>query len=1052
MASLVLGAVGAGIGSMIGGTFLGMSATSIGWSIGSTLGSLLSTEKAQTQYGPRLGDLKVQSSAYGVPIPRVYGAMRVAGNMIWSLPIRETVHEEDVGGKGGGGGVTSITYTYSQTFAIALCEGEIVGVLKIWANGELIYNVGEDATAETLVASNSRAAGFTIYTGSETQEANSLIEADVGAGNAPAYRGTAYIVFNDLQLEKYGNRTPNIEAEVVGFGSTGEWVTEIAAPGSSEYNPVIEYRNGLLYVGIRPGSNAQSYKETVYDVGGNIVVPETTYTTTAVGGDIAETACRNWRGLYYTSPLEWRNTLTGISVTVSDPPSWLGALLNSDNHAFIKLPVNAMVMIAAHDGIVSLLRYPWWDDDSGVPAPHHDLEKTLFSYATINERGSYADILEGSSLYYLFELNGASDSTLHKYDIDGTLLDYWTIPAGYTMTEKATYKVEDGIFYSIKSPAYAYRLNGDHTVTELGTSAHGRHPTKCAIGVPALYWMAKWVFRLGPPLAANPVAVSAIVEAECARGDLSGAQIDTSALSDVVPGYVIGQRGAIRAGIEPLMRAVFFDAVEVDEALTFVKRGGALAASIDEDDLGAHPYGAAEPEAVTLDRSQDVELPDEISVIYADVDAAYQVGAQYARRLIGSSRMQQSVQLPIALDADAAKKVADVLLYDAWQCRVAFQFATGVKHSALMPTDVISLEKDAVTYTARIVTREDDGTLIRFTAVWEDLQVYNQSAPAASLPAPDDDVALTPATRLALLDIPLLRDVDDGVGIYTAACGYAAGWGGCQIFKSADAGASWLGFGRAILNDSAIGFATTVLGDFTQNLFDEQNTVTVRLISGTLASASEAAVLNGANAAMLGDELIQFRTATLVGTSTYTLSGLLRGRRGSEWASATHIMGERFVLLGATTTYAQHVPIADLAALRHYRGVSFGTILEAAEQQPFTYAAVSSTPLAPVLLGGGRNAAGDVTINWVRRGRLAPEWTDYADVPVGEESEAYEVEIWNSGYTTLKRTITGLTSPTASYTSAQQTTDFGGNQSTIYVRVYQLSATVGRGRKLEGTV
>ena len=74
-------------------------------------------------------------------------------------------------------------------------------------------------------------------------------------------------------------------------------------------------------------------------------------------------------------------------------------------------------------------------------------------------------------------------------------------------------------------------------------------------------------------------------------------------------------------------------------------------------------------------------------------------------------------------------------------------------------------------------------------------------------------------------------------------------------------------------------------------------------------------------------------------------------------------------------------------------------------------------------------------------------------MPLGEDAQSYEVEIWDSAsYTTLKRTLTGLTSATATYTSAQQVTDFGSNQATLYLKIYQLSATVGRGTALTASV
>ena len=109
MATLVIGAVGAAIGGSIGGTVLGVSAAAIGGFIGSSIGSGIDSQlfgpstAARRTEGPRLSDLAVQSSAYGAPVPLVYGAMRVAGNLIWSTGLKETrsAATTTVGGKGG---------------------------------------------------------------------------------------------------------------------------------------------------------------------------------------------------------------------------------------------------------------------------------------------------------------------------------------------------------------------------------------------------------------------------------------------------------------------------------------------------------------------------------------------------------------------------------------------------------------------------------------------------------------------------------------------------------------------------------------------------------------------------------------------------------------------------------------------------------------------------------------------------------------------------------------------------------------------------------------
>jgi len=208
MATLVLGAAGAAIGGSIGGTILGVSAATIGGFIGSTVGTVVdswivsSLAPTQRIEGARLENLQITSSTEGAVIPRLYGRMRIGGNIIWATDFREEVRTTTHGGGGKGGGGPKIETTehlYYASFAVALCEGPITGIGRIWADGKLM-----DMTGVT----------WRWYPGDEVQEADPFIAAKMVAGSTPAYRGTAYVMFEDLPLNGYGNRLPQLSFEV----------------------------------------------------------------------------------------------------------------------------------------------------------------------------------------------------------------------------------------------------------------------------------------------------------------------------------------------------------------------------------------------------------------------------------------------------------------------------------------------------------------------------------------------------------------------------------------------------------------------------------------------------------------------------------------------------------------------------------------------------------------------------------------------------------------------------------------------------------------------
>jgi len=209
MATLLLTAAGSAIGGAAlpaGISFLGttLSGAAIGSAVGGALGQALDQRLfgpgAQVREGPRLQTLDIQTSTEGAPIPRVFGRMRLAGQIIWATRFKETANtERQGGGKGIGGGpsIERTSFSYSVSVAIGLCEGPIAGIGRVWADGKPMPLEGVT---------------WRLHKGTEDQPRDPLIAAFTP--DTPAFRGTAYLVFEDLPLERYGNRLPQITVEI----------------------------------------------------------------------------------------------------------------------------------------------------------------------------------------------------------------------------------------------------------------------------------------------------------------------------------------------------------------------------------------------------------------------------------------------------------------------------------------------------------------------------------------------------------------------------------------------------------------------------------------------------------------------------------------------------------------------------------------------------------------------------------------------------------------------------------------------------------------------
>jgi len=219
MATLLLQSAGAAIGGLFGplGAVIGRAAGAIaGRAIDQRLFS-----RDRVIKGPRLEEAQIMSSADGAPMPRVYGRVRIGGQIVWATRFEEKVSRSQQGGGKGGGGVTTVKeYSYFANFCVALCEGPVAMLGRVWADGVEI-----DRTRHEI----------RFYPGSEEQEPDPLIVAK--QGEAPAFRGTAHVVFEGFALEDYGNRIPQLTFEIVRPVARldGQIRAMTVIPGSTEF-------------------------------------------------------------------------------------------------------------------------------------------------------------------------------------------------------------------------------------------------------------------------------------------------------------------------------------------------------------------------------------------------------------------------------------------------------------------------------------------------------------------------------------------------------------------------------------------------------------------------------------------------------------------------------------------------------------------------------------------------------------------------------------------------------------------------------------------------
>ena len=1085
---LALGAIGAVAGNFfLPGGFLGMSGAAIGWSFGSFVGGQLFGPSGPDIQGPRLSDRSVSSSAYGNYLPIVYGTFRVGGEVIWSTDLIEHKHKQSAGK--GGGGQTYTTYTYTVSFALALSEGEIDGVRKMWFDSKLVYSQADDATPAELQKSAKLAKRMTVYTGTETQTADPTIEAEMGAGTVPGYRGTAYIVFDDLDVTKYGNRIPQITVEIT-KGTQSLSAAVINTTYSGLYNTFLDIDNGIAYITTGSsqssqdvsniqhrvmrldGTVAKSRKYSIVFADTNEILSNTVYS------QLADQRPTYW-GLYGITPSAnfaivdvgrdaGNARMAGVMSLLGDSYYWLGlcstarVLLDSadatrwvNNIRAVENddPLNPLSVYIYHfvegklyrfDVYVSLLggyfmtEFPTWssyvdeertnyvnwpgfcrDDVSGdIYCIKTDTVTGVCSVKRYTEDGDFVE----EKLSGDFEITGVYSSTL-AYS-DGLL---WAVVAGIGSDRIAVFDwATEAIVYSSPLTGIMPASPAIATITASGNIAN-MNAGGTFISI-----------KLAMTRASMPL--DEVVTDICSRAGLSGAEIDVTDLSsDNVRGMVIGQQMSARGALQMLGAAYFFDAVESDGILKFVKRGDSSVATFEDSDIGCYENEPVELWQAT--RTQEEELPSELMLQYAQHDADYQQGAQFSRRESVLAGNKSALQLAIAFTDNEAKAIVDTLMFTAWHNRHGFKFASWQKFHKIEPADVVTVGGETVRITSR---SEGVNGLIEFEGVRELPQIYTGQVGAGATGSVGGQTVNVPGpTDYELLDIPPLRDSDFYVnGIYWAAAGYLTDWDGATLLKSIDDGDNWESLQSAD-TASVFGYASTTIGNFTGgNIFDEINILRVE-VNGALSSATWDEVINGANVAIVGNEIIQFRTASLISTGIYDLSGLLRGRRGTEWAMDSHSTSERVVLIEEAALRWIDLQSTDYNTSRLFGAVTHGDTIEDVSSRYMTYAGVNQKAFAPVHPGAGRLANGDLYLQWTRSVAIDSHWIDGRDAGNGMADPTYELTVYSdSGYTTLVRTVTGITTESYTYAYADRTAD-GITTGTIYFKVRETGTVNG---------
>lgn len=952
---------------------------------------------AKTQ-GPRLTDLQAPQANYGGVIPYIEGAPRTAGTYVWYSEKREIANESSTGGKGGPG-VDNTLFTYEMDALILFSINELAGIRRVWSNGRLVWSQADNADGQTLQASAEQKnwRGMRFYSGADTQLPDPTYEAAVGIGNAPAYRGRASVFIEGLNLGQSG-QLPVLTFEVVSSGATSS---------ALRVSTVYDAQAGI---GLRTGIAAY--------VGPHHTIYAPKYDNSYLNRDLI-TITNIDEAPYYTlgsdtlPPLGGDSGIVDFINGIADESYWLAL---GNNGSIIRMQDSVglnydMKTPSPNITVGSYARYSGKTMLMLVGVSPYDIYPRGISFgqqATVTSYEPFSATLHAAHWYVLPYI---STGAIYFYDSGLSAIGTIADPRGVGLSQgRLCTDITTGSMY-MQYGGTIFKWNGtawDTYLTALPISLQGPpsvYPTGINVAAGILYSVrivdgprvivSKG--QLDSTLARTPVPLDQVVSRICVRtGLLTTADIDVTALAgDNVRAFAVTQVGPARQALEILMATYLFEAAESSK-IKFVKRGGAPVLTIPYTDLGASNGQVVEP--LPLVHRNDLEVAARVTIKYANMLNDFQSGAETGDRLVTQSTAVNVVDLAIGLTPTEAKRIADAQTMDLAVSLIGIgPVSIGRKYARVEPTDVIVLtKKDGSTFRARVQKLTSANSVNTLELVLDDASVINSVASGDDNDQSSNLIRVVKPTTLLLLDIPILRDADNAPGIY-AAVNSSTPWPGTTLYRSADN----ITYAKSIssVTRAVTGVTTTLLGTWTGgDVFDERNSVTVNVGEGQLASVTRDVLLSTNNNALLvGREIVQFRSALLIGAGVYTVSGLLRGRRGTEWAVAAHAIGERVVLLQTTTLKRIAESAADIGTPVYWKAVTIGKTLAGTQSQAFTDTGVALKPFAPVDL---RKAGDDssIIVTWKRRSRLATRFTGSAgiNVPLGEASESYTVELRNA--------------------------------------------------------
>lgn len=983
------------------------------WSaIGGAIGGWISPTQVE---GPRIGDSADQSSAEGQPIPWILGTCGwIQGNIVDKSEIREIEKTDD----GKGSGVETVTFEAHQDFCIMICESStvrnslMVGVLIVQVDGKIVYDMRPESN---FGPDNAKfLENHTFYDGNDAQLPDPTMEAlpHNGVGNTPYYRNVFTMVARDINLTQYGERIPVYQFVMVGQGEeiTTE-TTELVAPAYLEFAdqpyPLLSPINNYTltgYIQYDAGSSLSFSADTLEEIKAHFsnhlgavrtfghfigysasttlpgaysdvllgsfgvssaVAQPTVVDNTSVmmvfndfqQGEVLEDVGLDLCPVLPPGPSPDFFDKQGFAVAIDevDRPGWftvagycpgMGTLAVTAFPPLIVMAERKTVPPEAVAGDPCILGVPTLLPDAPgfvidcagniTPQPTYAVFSEVSVWVLSNESTATVGGREIYSSYLL--------GPVRRNEDPGVEAD-WEPPYNAAVADGL---MEQGLVYGVDYPVSVPASSvyeATYTTTDLNTESVGLDTVLTRIAI---------------------------------RGGLTTEDIDVSEMDQEVLGYMITQNYIGTDCIRPLMTAFISYASEYDAKIRFHKHGEAATMVIDAQDI---IQGTEESDKTT--REQQVEFPKTYAITYIDATQNYTARPQVDRRTSSDVRAigEMQTQVPVVLPPDYARQLANIGMKVNW-ARAMGSREFAVPYAGYdVYLEMVAGKPFGMDSQRRIAADMsfEDGE-IKFKGLYDRQSAYTSeitATPARPPTPPPSNIG--GVTLFAAMNLPVLRDQDDVVGLYFAVAGLLQGWPGAFLQVSADDQVSWETAIPSMTQQSTIGYLTDPLALAPTEGDDVTNTLSVAVHGGELNTITRLQFLNEGNPCAIvksGDtgecEVLSFQNADETVSGEYDLTILSRG--GLSTTPAAHAQGARFTSLDAV--YFWQVPSAWIGRTLWFRPVTFGTTPDSNASYSIVFQpAVSQTEWQPMYLEGRYGLGSSFQLSVTPRHRLGNDVT-----------------------------------------------------------------------------